>query len=424
MPMSQSRLFDRIKRPAADLTADLLAILLRMGGENAYRDTVNALWERQPVYSQFDIKLVPPRHVAPDPSERPLVDRIFAAYQKAKHDESNRDPVFLPEGGWKRVVESAYADLIQGCDNNDVERFHFFLANFGAWDRPTGIEESSVFRRIEESGRKKKHFEQQVMAQLIQWWETFESNGRSLSELTIPRFGNQAGVLVNGHFILPNSVFSEFYGRLLAGFVPQQQPMIGELGGGYGRLYYFISRHLLQPTYVAFDLPECLCCASYYLLMAFPNKRFFLYGEGELTPEILNEHDFILLPAFEIAKLKEGSVDLFINENSLGMMKPAACRRFVTEICRSAKAFWHRNHEVRRFPFADGTTSLINREYPIDRDRFCEVIRYCDIARLIGHSRSTIKNDMVWYYYRTRTTDDERCSADLDLARTSGETVA
>ena len=56
------------------------------------------------------------------------------------------------------------------------------------------------------------------MAQLVQWWETFESNGRSLSELTIPRFGNQGGASVNGHLILPQSVFSEFYARLLAGF--------------------------------------------------------------------------------------------------------------------------------------------------------------------------------------------------------------
>ncbi len=330
--MSLRTLFDKIKRPAADRAADLLAILLKIGGANAYRDTVNALWERQPVFSEFDIKLCSPSHVSPDPAERPLVERVFSAYRKAKLAQAECDPVFLPYGGWKNVVDSAYSDLIQGFENNDIDRFHFFLANFGAWQQPTGIEESSTFHELEASARKRKHFEQRVMAQLIQWWQTFEGNGRSLSDLTIPRFGNQGGALVNGHLISPSSVFSDFYGRLLAGFVSREQPVIAELGGGFGRLCYFLSRNLSDATYVAFDLPECLCCASYYLMLAFPDKRFLLYGEGSLNEDSLSEYDFLFLPSFEIANLEESSVDLFINENSLGIMAPGACsflcRRF------------------------------------------------------------------------------------------------
>ena len=396
------RIFDRIKAPAADRASDVLAFLLRAGGENAYRNVVNALWERQPVFSKFDITLCIPSHVSPDAAERPLVERIFAAYRQAKLDQAKRDPVFLPSGGWKNVLDSAYAYLIEGFENDDIERFHYFLANFGAWEKPTGIGESWNFRKLEASDRKREHFEQRVIAQLIQWWETFESKGRSLSELTLPRFGNQGGALVDGHLILPHSVFSEFYARLLAGFVSQQRPVLGELGGGFGRLCYFLTRQFPATTYVAFDLPECLCCASYFLLMSFPDKRFLLYGEGELTRESLSEYDFILRPSFEITDLHDTSIDLFVNENSLGAMPPSACRLFVKEICRSAKAFWHRNHEVRRNSFEDGTTSLVNQEYPIDRHQFREVLRYGDVARLVGHDRSTIKNDMYWYFFRRK----------------------
>ena len=403
MPPSKRRLFDKIKAPAVDRASDLLAILLRLGGPNAYRDLVNALWERQPVFSKFDIKLCVPSQVSPDPAERPLVERIFAAFQRAKLDQTKCDPVFLPSGSWKNVLDVSYAPLMESLEKNDIERFHYFLANFGAWEQPTGIGESWTFRKFEASERKKRHFEQWTMAQLLQWWETFESNGRSLSALTLPRFGNQGGVLVDGHQVLPFSVFSEFYGRLLAGFVAQERPVIGELGGGFGRLCHFLARNFPGMTYVAFDLPECMCCATYFLMMSFPEKRFLLYGEGELTPESLSEYDFILRPSFEITRLHDKSVDLFINENSLGIMPPSACKLFVKEICRSAKAFWHRNHEVRRNQFDDGTTSLVNQEYPIDRDRFCEVMRYCDVARLVGYDRSTtIKNDMYWYFFRRK----------------------
>ncbi len=402
MGHSRKSFLRRFKASAADGAATILSASLRPWGTNTYRNVVNALWERQPVFSEFDIKLCVSEHVTPDRAERPLVERIFAAYCKHKRDEAKQDSMFLPRGGWKNVLDNAYRYLIEGFENNDIDRFHYFLANFGAWETPTGIEESSVFSRVEESRRKKQHYEQTKIAPLIQWWETFESHGRSLSELTIPRFGNQGGAYVNGHLILPNSVFSEFHARLLKGFVEQQRPIIGELGGGFGRLCYFLRRHFLESTYLGFDLPEGLACASYYLMQCFPKSRFLLYGEGELPCDNLSDYDLILRPSFEIGSLRETSVDLFINENSLGMVPPDACRFFVQEICRSSNAFWHRNHEIRRNPFDDGSHSLINREYPVDPDQFHQVLRYCDVARLVGHDRSTIKDDMYWYFYRRK----------------------
>jgi hypothetical protein len=393
---------NRIKASAADRAADLLAFFLQFGGNKAYRDFVNALWERQPSLSRYDIKLSVSSHVSPDAAERPLVERIFSAYRQAKLDQAKQDPMFLPSGGWKNVLDSSYAYLIEGLENNDLERFHYFLANFGAWEEQTGIGESWTFSKLKTSNRKRKFFEQYTMPKLMQWWETFESNGRSPSVLTIPDFGNHGAALVNGDRILPHSVFSELYARLLAGFLTSEKPVIGELGGGFGRLCYFLMRQLPDATYVEFDLPECLCCASYYLMKSFPEKKFLLYGEGDLSPENISEYDFILRPSFEITKLDDLSVDLFINENSLGMVAPTACRLFVQEICRASRSFWHRNHEVHRNPFEDGSTSLVNRDYPIDADQFQLVARYYDVSGLIRDDRSSIKNDMYWYYYRRK----------------------
>jgi hypothetical protein len=392
------RLSEHIKCRGADVSASLLAVLLRAGGPNAYRNVVNALWERQPVYSEIDIRLVSPSYVAPDPRERHIVERIFAAYRKAKAEEVRRDPIYRPAGGWKNVVDRAFGHLIGAHQNDDIEQFHYFLANFGAWTEPTGIEESARFAKIALSKRKQRHLEQRVMAQLIQWWKTFESDGRDLSALTTPGFGNQGGLRVEGHLILPNAVFSDFYSRLLARLVAVPRPVIAELGGGYGRLCWFLSRNLPASHFVGFDLPECLCCAAYYLMLSYPEKRFVLYGEGDLSR--VTTSDFTLFPAFELCNLPDLSVDLFVNENSLGIMKPAACRLFVEEICRTTKAFWHRNHEVIRNPFDDGSESLVNREYPVPRDRFRLVVRDHDVARLVGHCNSTVTGDMVWYHFQ------------------------
>jgi putative sugar O-methyltransferase len=406
VPPSKPALSERIKARTADGAAAFLALCLRPFGANTYRDVVNALWERQPVYSGFDIRLHTPEHVTPDESERPVVERVFAAYQKAKQDEAQQDSLFLPAGGWKNVLDAAYSSLTEGLRDNDLDRFHYFLANFGAWEVPTGIEQSSLFSRLQASARKRQHYEQQKIAPLIQWWETFESNGRGLDTLTIPRFGNQGGAWVNGHLVLANSVFSEVHSRLLAGFVEeQQQPVIGELGGGFGRLSYFLRKQVPQSIYLGLDLPECLACASYYLMLSFPDKKFLLYGEGELSVESLSQFDFVLRPSFEITRLPDSCIDLFVNENSLGMVPPEGCRLFVREICRISRAFWHRNHEVQRNAADDGTVgtqTLLNREYPVDRDRFCQVARYCDVARLASHDRSKVKSDMYWYYFRRK----------------------
>lgn len=375
---------------------------LRPFGANTYRDLVNALWERQPIVNQREIKLCVNEYQTPDPAERPVVERIFAAYQRAKSDEAKQDPMFLPGGGWKNVTDSAFSYLIEGYQNNDLDRFHFFLANFGAWETPTGIGESWIFSKLRDSPQKKKHFEQHTMAQLIQWWETFESQGRDLSALVIPSFGNQGGALVDGHLILPNSVFSDCYARLLSGLVDQPQPVLAELGGGFGRLCSFVKRQFPQSTYLGFDLPECLACASYYLMKSFPEKSFLLYGEGELPDDRLLDFDFVLRPSFELSRLKDRSIDLFINENSLGMVPPETCRFFVREICRVSNSIWHRNHEVRRNATGPDSFSLLNREYPFDREQFRELIRFCDVARMVGHERAKVKSDMYWYYLRRK----------------------
>jgi putative sugar O-methyltransferase len=308
----------------------------------------------------------------------------------------------VPTGGWKKVMDSAYRPLRQALESEDIRSFHSFLANFALGDAQTGIEESSRFQRIAASKKKREHFEQRVIGQLVHWWKTYESDGRELSQLAAPQFGNQSGFRVEGQLITPNAVFSDFYSRLLAQLMNQQRPTVAELGAGYGRLAYFLNKQLPHSKYLDFDLPEMLCCASYYLMLALPEKRFLLYGEQPLTVEAIAEHDIALMPAYELSKLPDQCLDLFLNENSLGVMPPTTAGHFVREMCRTSRALWHRNHEVRRNPFEDGTISLINREYPIDAEQFDLLVRYCDIERLIGNSLSTSKNDMVWYFYRRK----------------------
>jgi len=83
-------------------------------------------------------------------------------------------------------------------------------------------------------------------------------------------------------------------------------------------------------------------------------------------------------------------------------MQADTCRHYVEEICRVAKQFWHRNHEVRCLTFVNGASSLPNREYPVQRDRFELCGRYCDIGSVLADERIDLKSDMYCYHYRRR----------------------
>ena len=396
--------------------ADALACVLRLGRQKTYRFFLDALWERYPVDDgerrPVDISVYRPPHVAPDEAERPLVERIFTAYRAAKIDQRRQPAAFQPSSMWENILRAAYRDVTESIDGSDLSRFQDFLANFGSWREATAIEESQLIRQCDESDVKRRHVEQKIMAPLIRWWQRFESHGRGLDALEIPRHGNFGGVMVDRHLISPGSVFSDVHARLLAGFLAgfldKERPVIGELGGGFGRLFVFLSRHFPHCRYVGFDLPETLCCASYYLMKSFPDKRFLLYGEQAWDEAHLQAYDMILLPSFELPKLPNQSIDLFINENSLGEVEASACANYVDEICRTANGFWHRNHEAIRFEFEGNTTSMLAHEYPVPENEFVRVARYPDVGPFVRADRLDHDSDMFWYYYRRRATGRSR----------------
>ncbi len=376
---------------------------LRLGGTRLHDHVVRELCSTVP----FDapdpgdpaVEILSPPPAAPASGDRPLAERILAAYRKAKKDQSGAEAVFLPSSLWQHQLDDSFAELISAGVASDVDRFHRFLANFGAAENYTGINYSTMVRDCSRTRRRARQFERLVVGQMVRWWMKSESRGRDVSALSPPRHGNQAGALVDGHFIGVDSVLNDYYGRMIAGLVGRDDAVVAEVGGGYGILACSISRHLRAFRYLGFDLPETLCCAAYYLMKCFPGKRFLLYGEAPLDGSRLPDHDFVLMPSFEIRKLPDRSVDIALNMSSLGEMRPDTCRRLVSEICRASNAFWHMNHEFRRNRFADGTESLLNPEYPVPPGEFRLLFRYIESVNALYKGRFDQGYDIYGYYY-------------------------
>ena len=337
-----------------------------------------------------EIVLHCPDYVEPSKTnkETEIVKRIFESYGKMKEDQKEVSDVYLPSSQWQRHLDDDYSNLSVGLKTNDVNKFHFFLSNFGTWKTYHGVEGTTLIRDNMASLIGRRYMKNVLFYQQLKTWEWFYNHRKARSCLSYPTHGNQAGAYVDNEFVGLGSFFNEIYGAMLSGLLnDKERPVVADLGGGYGKLAYFILRNISNSCFIDFDLPETLCLASYYLMKSWPNKKALLYGEKEYSINMHDQYDLIFLPAYEIYKISQNSVDLFINKNSLGEMTEEAVRNYVHYIAKSTKYFFHMNHEIYPNVYSDNSRGLLGYEYPVPMDKFKLIIRYPDMGHILNQGR-------------------------------------
>jgi len=187
----------------------------------------------------LNIQLFFPSNVQPSDSDRKIVERIFSAYCLAMDDLKHQDDVYKPSCLWTGLHSLSYPNY----SDINIDKFHFFLSNFGSQMTYTGINWSTTVREYTKTSRSRRYFENMIIGQKISWWLHYESRGRDISSLSQPRYGNQCGAIVNDNFITYESVLNDFYASMIGNFLgKKKRPVIGEIGAGYGILFYFISK--------------------------------------------------------------------------------------------------------------------------------------------------------------------------------------
>ena len=95
------------------------------------------------------------------------------------------------------------------------------------------------------------------------------------------------------------------------------------------------------------------------MLLAFPNKRLRLFGEGSISSEFSDDFDIGIFPHYKINQLKNNSIDLFYNSCSFSEMDGATSKEYLSIIERACrKYFLHVNHDTSfKFRNPDGSFS-------------------------------------------------------------------
>ncbi len=352
-----------------------------------------------------NIILISPDYIEPskDKIELEVVDRIFQSFKKMKKDQKNVSKIYLPSSLWQQQIDHSYSYFSEALKSNNLDKFHFFLTNFGSWKQYHGVESSTLIKNKMRTIIGRRYLKNVVFNNALKNWKWLYNNRKNVSSLTYPRHGNQVGALIDNNFVGVGSFFNEVYGSLLGELIDDvPRPVIAELGAGYGKLAYFTLRSMNSSCYLDFDLPETLCLAAYYLMKSWPYKKVLLYGEEEYSIKSHDKYELIFMPSYEIEKLCNNSVDLFINKNSLGEMTREATANYVRHIASSTRYFFHMNHDVFPNVYNDDSAGLLAHEYPIPKDMFKLIFRYPDMGHIMHHGKVDYYMDIFIYLYERR----------------------
>jgi hypothetical protein len=289
------------------------------------------LWQKGREYrncKDYDLASVP-RGFQDQPCQYPddtaILDRIIAAYKKAKAAQMNAAHAYQVSNEWLPIYERPLQEVMQALRSKDRERLRVIYRNFmrdrcstGLHGFPLDMHKEYFSGKISRKNRRRFLVD---MYHRYTVWKSLLGKTHSLKDLVAPCIGNPYGYYFGSTFIRAGADYLHYYATVIARLTRRnERQTIVELGGGYGGMAYYLCRDNRCMTYLDFDLPENLALASYYLLCSFPEKRTLLFGEKELTPEAISSYDIVLMPSFEIVKLPDESADLIFNSYSLAEM--------------------------------------------------------------------------------------------------------
>lgn len=301
------------------------------------------------------------------------IRRIVSAYQKAIAVQAVSDDCFQVGNEWLPIYEKNMGSVMSALKDGDIKALQEIYDNFMRHPSSTGLHGMPAdMHKCYFSGtislKYKKWFLYDSLHR-INLWKGLMGDSGSLEQLDSPMIGNPYGYYVDGHFIKVCSDYQHYYAtcinRMTSDNSEAERRVIIELGGGFGGMSYYFNRDSKNKVYVDIDLPENLALASFYLMHALPEKKVFLFGEGELTAETFKNYDIIMLPNFEVKKIPTNSTDLVYNSYSLAEMPESSITCYVNELSRALKPagyFYHVNHTRESLVKAD--------EFGIEKNNF------------------------------------------------------
>jgi putative sugar O-methyltransferase len=298
-----------------------------------------------------------------------MISRIIEAYHKAKEAQRSVDVVYQPAEMWVDFVELR-RPLIDALDSKDESKVEEILSNFFRNESSAFITDSLQYKSFVDGDNKTiaDKIEREVKT-----WRNFTNWAYPISNLYTPQIGNPYGCSVNDIPIIPSAPRYNYYAHKIEAMLEGiEYPVVAEIGGGIGITAYFLTRKS-NMTYINFDLPEILVVCQYYLMSAYPEKKFLLYGEREdeyITSDVIEKYDYVLMPNFMLPHLGNNSVDVFINFHSLSEMSKETAQEYGKHIARVSKGYFYHENSFLKIKLFDKYDEISEHDFGIPANMF------------------------------------------------------
>jgi hypothetical protein len=272
-----------------------------------------------------------------------LLGRICDAYTKAVDPE--RFAGCPPLESWQQNRQQSLEPFRQALATRNVSAVRQMYRNFyrdpcssGLLAPPNGMSKAFFGGEIKDVYR--RFYLGHVLCRL-DYWKELTADRFAIRDLAGPGIGNPFGALVEGTHISVGAEYAHYCAHRISDVLgPKNKATVAELAGGFGGMAYYLLRDRPGTTYVGFDAPDRIALAAYYLLKAFPKLSFLLYGEDNLSKQVLARTDVALLPDFSLAGMPSGSVDLVFSSHSMPKTRSETTAEYLSFIDRMTRNFF------------------------------------------------------------------------------------
>lgn len=279
--------------------------------------------------------------------ESAIVGSVVNSFIVAKRIQKEAASTYLPESDWKDIFDIQREKYYQAIYKKEIEKVAEFLRNFFRNEGISGFwSGEKVFENFVKLQGKNSIRRASLMNTQLKTWQSWRP-GIPIKELEAPRIGNPWGYVAEDSLLIEPVLEYNFQANYFKEILSEiENPLILEIGGGFGGLGYQILRNIPNVKYIGIDLPENLLIQSYYLTCAFPELKVMLYSEntGKLSLDKTLEYDIILLPNFMLPQIDSKLAHLIVNTRSLSEMTMETIIEYHKQIDRIGRLyFFHEN---------------------------------------------------------------------------------
>jgi hypothetical protein len=294
-----------------------------------------------------------------------LLERICTAYIKSVERQKSAPDTYKATEWWEQIRRTSLTRVRQALLTRDFPALQEMYRNFyrdscsaGLLGVPYGMSSSYFGGTIKDVHR---HFYLSHVLYRLDYWMAQTDNRFVLSDLTGPPLGNPFGIQLGDTLIRVGAEYAHYCAHRISLLLGSGKATVAEIGGGFGGMAYYLLRDQTNVTYLDFDVPESIALSSYYLMKAFPQLKFLLYGEQELTNEAIGRANVVLMPMFELDALQAESVDVCFSSHAISDLSSKAMDIYLANISRVTlnSLLYIGNHGA-----SESISALVNHKYP------------------------------------------------------------